>query len=241
MNNIFINLLELTERTLKAYRMPKGYKAEKPKLNIINAETLQEQADSLITQYCNKYNIDIYDYSKRSNIKHNEVNNILRFIYINLFKPKTGLMNNQKSLLDYDDMNQLQSAVDVFINICMMFNKSLGLWSFSIFTGIDDNTIIRWMSDEGKKSNPTRWEILKNVKEYNKAALISNLKDSPVGALAVANNDIETGLQWATNQAIVNGQQAVFLIPSERLNRLGVGASEPVALPVMAEQEKAKS
>ena len=86
--------------------------------------------------------------------------------------------------------------------------------------------------------NPTRWEILKNVKEYNKAALISNLKDSPVGALAVANNDIETGLQWATNQAIASGQQAVFLIPSERLNRLSISAAEAVPLPSSEDAEK---
>ena len=119
-----------------------------------------------------------------------------------------------------------------------MFNKALGLWSFCIFTGIDDNTILRWYSEEGKRLNPKRWELLKSVKEYNKGALISNLKDTPVGALAVANNDIETGLQWATKQAIAAGQQAVFLIPSERLNRLRISAAEDVPLPVSEEAEK---
>lgn len=211
---------------------------DKQRLNIINPDTLQADVDGLINIYCSKYGIDLEDYQTRTNIKHNEVNNILRFVYNNLFKPDKALYNNQKSLLDYNDINQLESAVDVFINVCMMFNKALGLWSFCIFTGIDDNTILRWYSEEGKRLNPKRWELLKSVKEYNKGALISNLKDTPVGALAVANNDVETGLQWATKQAIAAGQQAVFLIPSERLNRLSISAAEAVPLPSSEDPEK---
>lgn len=196
--------------------------------NVINTDNLQEQCDNLINVYCDKYGINLKDYKERSNIKHNEVNNILRFIYNNLFKPDKPQINNKKSLLNYDDIEQLQIAADLFINICMLFNKSLGLWSFSLFTGIDDNTIIRWFSDEGKKLNPERWEILKNIKEFNKAALISNLKDTPVGSLAVANNDTETGLEWATKQALTAQNNAVFLIPSERLQRLSITARDEI-------------
>ena len=199
--------------------------------NAINTDNLQNQVDALITVYCDKYGINLNSYKERSNIKHNEVNNILRFIYNNLFKPNKPQLSNKKSLLNYDDIEHLQAAADLFINICMMFNKSLGLDSFSLFTGIDDNTLLRWYSPEGEKLNPARWEILKNIKEFNKAALISNLKDTPVGALAVANNDTETGLEWATKQAITAGQQTVFLIPSERVNRLQLTTEGGPALP----------
>ena len=199
--------------------------------NVINTDSLQKQVDNLINVYCDKYGINLSSYKDRTNIKHNEVNNILRFIYNNLFKPNKPQISNKKSLLNYDDIEQLQAASDLFINICMLFNKSLGLYSFSMFTGIDDNTLLRWFSDEGKKLNPARWEILKNIKEFNKAALISNLKDTPVGALAVANNDTETGLEWATKQAITAGQQTVFLIPSERVNRLQLTTEGGPTLP----------
>ena len=191
----------------------------KSKLNVINPETIKTQVDDCIFKYCDLYGINLKDYKERSNIKHNEVNNILLYCYDNLFKPDKTLVNNQRSLINYNDIEQLQAVIDSFIHVCLFFNKSLGLMSLCLFTGIDDNTIIRWSSQEGKKSNPKRWELLKTVKEHNKNALISNLKDSPVGALAVANNDKETGLNWSANQAAQITNNTVYLLPSERVDR----------------------
>lgn len=188
--------------------------------NIINPLTIKDQVLKCVNDYCSLYGIDLYNYNSRSNIKHNELNNILLYCYDNLFKPNQSYWNNEKSNIDYDNIDQLSAVVDSFIHVCMLFNKSLGLFSFCIFSGIDDNTIIRWSSEQGKKSNVLRWEILKTIKEYNKNALISNLKDSPVGALAVANNDVETGLQWAANQNQTITNNTVYLLPSERLDRL---------------------
>ena len=197
-------------------------KPVKPKLNIINPDTIQDQVNECIKQYCAMYGIDLYNYQQRANIKHNEVNNILVYCYDHLFKPDKGLMNNQKSLIDYDSIEQLSAVVNAFLRICLLFNKSLGLMSFCMFSGIDDNTVIRWSGPDGKELNPARWELLKSIKEYNKALLISNLKDSPVGALAVANNDTETGLNWSANQAQQITNNTVYLIPSERVNRLNL-------------------
>lgn len=195
-------------------------KAKKPELNIINPDTIANQVQECIEQYCNIYGIDLYNYSVRVNIKHMEVNNILRYCYNSLFKPDKGLMNNQKSLIDYDNIDQLQAVTDIFLNVCSMFNKSLGLFSFSLFTGIDDNTLIRWSDENGKQLNYKRWELLKSIKEYNKGSLVSILKDTPVGALAVANNDVETGLEWSKNQVNQITNNTVYLLPSERSEHL---------------------
>ena len=65
-----------------------------------------------------------------------------------------------------------------------------------------------------------RLRILKSIQEYNQGALISNLKDTPVGALAVANNDHETGLEWSKNQAAAIAANTVYLLPSERVDRM---------------------
>lgn len=192
----------------------------KKELNIIDPELLQAQVEACINDYCIKYNLDISNYNFRVNIKHNEVNNILRFCYNSIFRPDKKLFNNQKSLIDYDNLDQLSAVAESFINICSLFNKSLGLYSFSIFSGIDYKTIYNWISAEGEKISPARFQILQNIKEYNKAALVSILKDSPVGALAVANNDVETGLQWSAAQAQQITQNTIYLLPSERLDRL---------------------
>lgn len=188
--------------------------------NEIDINTISQQIDDCINEYCNKYGLDIDNYNFRVNIKHNELNNMFRYVYNSLFKPNKTFMNNEKSLIDYNNNDLLSVIAGKFIDLCLFFNKSMGLMSFCIFTGIDDNTIIRWSSPEGEKLNPKRWELLKSIKELNKAMLISNLKDSPVGALAVANNDKETGLEWSKNQVQQITTNQVFYLPSERSDRL---------------------
>ena len=192
----------------------------KPQLNIINVGSLQDRVDALIQDYAIQYGLSLQDYNFRVNIKHNEVNNILRYCYKNLFKPDKPLFNNQASIIDHDNNEQLQVVVDVFLNVCMFFNKALGLFSFGIFTGIAWSTLQIWVSPEGEQLNPTRSRLLKTIQEYNKGALISNLKDTPVGALAVANNDIETGLEWGKNQAQQITNNTVYYLPSERSDKL---------------------
>lgn len=202
--------------------MPRNIK----QLNIIDPDTLYNTINQCIADYCSMYGIDLSNYNQRVNIKHNEVNNILLYCYDHVFKPDKSLINNQRSVIDYNDIEQLSAVVDVFLRVCLFFNKSLGLMSLCMFSGIDDNTIIRWSSEEGKKSNPKRWELLKTVKEYNKTALVSMLKDTPVGALAVANNDKETGLEWGKNQAQQITNNTVYLLPSERVDKLRLQAPE---------------
>lgn len=199
-------------------------KAPKPEYNFIDTATLSDQVNALILEYCSLYGIDINNYKERTGIKHNEVNNILRYCYKKLFKPEKPLYNNQASNINYDDIEQLHCVVDVFLDICMFFNKALGLFSFSIFTGIASNTLSNWVNN-GETLNPERLRLLKSIQEYNQGALISNLKDTPVGALAVANNDHETGLEWSKNQMQVTAQ-SVYFLPSERVDRMRLNKPE---------------
>ena len=130
------------------------------------------------------------------------------------------MINNQKSLIDYNDTDLLQVLADKFIELCMRFNKSLGLMSFGFMIGCDYSTLMRWLSD--RESNPIRYDILKGIQEGHKVVHIGLLNETPVGALAVANNDIETGLNWSANQAQQITNNTVYLIPSERVNRLNL-------------------
>lgn len=208
--------------------MPRGKKAEKPIYNYLDINTIY---DDIITAAYNNITLlgyDINNPKERKSITHNEVNYIFRQIYNALFKPSKALYNNQKSLIDYDNIELLNILIDAFIDICSSLNKSLGIMSFSYMSGIDYTTLYLWGKDE--KSNPARFKAIKRIQETHKAAQISLLNDSPVGALAVANNDTETGLQWSLNQTITAANNAVFLIPSERLNRLNIGNAEPLRI-----------
>lgn len=192
-----------------------------PKDKYINIDTISEDIDNCINDYCIRYNIDITDYKSRVNIKHNEVNNILRYIYNTLFKPNITLCNHQKSYIDYNNIELLSVIADKFIDICLFFNKSLGLMSFALMTGINYKTIYNWINETNQeKANLERLQIIKNIQEAHKMEQIGLLNDSPVGALSVANNDLETGLEWSkqsNNQLTAN---TVYLIPSERVDKL---------------------
>lgn len=189
----------------------------------ININTICNEIDNCINDFLVINNID-NDYKSLVNIKHQTINYMLSYIYEQLFKPNHNLKNNQKSIIDYDDIELLQVLANKYINICQRFNKSLGLMSFSYFVGIDYTTLYKWLNE--KESNPNRFYILKSIQESHKAAQISLLNDSPVGALAVANNDPETGLEWSKQQAQLTAQSQVFILPSERMSKLKLEKGE---------------
>ncbi len=193
-------------------------------LNTLENDVMTALYKALDTMGFNKSGVDPENHKRI--ISHNQLNFCFRMIYKNVFKPNQNMINNQKSIIDYENIEQLQAVADLFLYICGLYNKSLGLMSFSFMTGIDYKTIYNWVSDQGKKLNPERFQILKYIQESHKAAQISLLNESPVGALAVANNDVETGLEWAAKQAITAQNNAVFLIPSERLQRLSITAHD---------------
>lgn len=199
-------------------------KAQKPVYNLINPETIQEQIVTCVRNQVLTLGYDLNNPKDRKSISHNEVNFIFRRVYAEVFKPSHGLMNNQKSIIDYDNMDQLQAVCNAFIDICSWFNKSLGLMSFSYMTGIDITTLLKWGKE--KELNLERSQLIEKIRECHKAAQIALLNDSPVGALAVANNDVETGLQWSEKQVLASGNSTIYVLPSERLQTLGVpGAS----------------
>lgn len=194
----------------------------------ININTLEDDVMRVIYKSLNDMGYDKAgkdpENPKRT-VTHNQLNYCFRMVHKYLFKPDKPQISNKMSLLDYEDIEQLKILADLFLNICGIYNKSLGLMSFSYFTGIDYKSIYNWLTEEGKKLNSERFQVLKYIQEGHKAAQIALLNESPVGALAVANNDTETGLEWSTKQALNTASSAVFLIPSERLERLKIEAA----------------
>jgi translation elongation factor EF-Ts len=89
-------------------------------------------------------------------------------------------------------------------------------------SGISYATIYNWMNADGEKINPERLEVLKNIQECHKMEQIGLLNDSPVGALAVANNDTETGLEWSKQNAQQIASNTVYILPSERVDKLRI-------------------
>ena len=194
-------------------------KAPKPQLNIINPDTVHEDIMTVVNTVVIELGYDISNPKERRSITHNEVNYVFRQVYYRLFKPDKALYNNQRSLVDYDNIELLTVLANTFVEVCQMFNKSLGLMSFSFMIGCDYGTLYNWLQND-ETLNPQRLRVLKSIQECHKVAQISLLNESPVGALAVANNDVETGLEWSKQQAALQATNAVYILPSERSGRL---------------------
>lgn len=200
--------------------MPKVSK----KLNNIDINTIEADIDNCVIEFFSQYNIDINDSVSCKAVTHNMLSLCMRYIYKNLFKPSHTMINNQKSLVDYNDTELLTVLANKFIDLCLRFNKSLGLLSFGYMLGCDYSTLMNWLNN--KESNPVRFNILKSIQEQHKLIHIGLLNETPVGALATANNDSETGLEWSKNQAQQITNNTVYLLPSERVDKLRLQAPE---------------
>lgn len=189
-------------------------------LNYINVDTISQDIDNCIIEFMQQRNIDIYDISQCRSIPHNTLTLCMMYVYNKLFKPDHGVFNNQNSLIDYNNNELLTVIANKFIEWSLWFDKSMGIMQFSILTGIHYTTLASWAND--REVNPTRSDIVKNIKEFHKMAQIGLLNNTPVGALAVANNDPETGLNWAANNVQQITNNTVYYLPSERSGRLNL-------------------
>lgn len=192
--------------------------------NAIDINTISDQIEQCVNDFFSKYKIDVNDVSQVRTIPHNLYSASMMSCYDKLFKPDHGMINNQRSILDYNDVDLLTVIANKFIDLALRFNKSIGIMQFSLLTGIHWQTLAEWERNE--QSNPLRSAIVKSIREYHKMEQIGLLNDTPVGAMAVANNDIETGLVWSRNQAQQITNNTVYYIPSEQSKRLQLEESK---------------
>lgn len=194
------------------------------KINIDNIENIIHET---MKQYFELYGFDVSTPDSRRKITHNEITHCLKYIYNNIFSCDINLCNDQNSRFDYNDIILLNHLANIYIDIALFFNKSIGLMQFGLMIGVAPNTLLSWLND-GER-NPARVQILNNIQEYHKMSHINLLNQSPVGALAVANNDKETGLEWTKNNAQTINNNSVFILPSERRKMLN-NAQGPVSV-----------
>lgn len=162
------------------------------------------------------YNPD--DIEGLQKIRHNAFETVLIMIYENLFKPDGRPDGNIYTLLPYDYNNNniyiLNTLIRVYIKLCSICGKSTGIMGFSSFTGYSHNVLYRWRDDT---LNPAKQEIIQKIFKNNQHILVNRLQDTPIGSVAVANNDEETGLKWSANNQQNITKNTVFVLPGERV------------------------
>ena len=122
-------------------------------------------------------------------------------------------------ILDFDIIYIL---LDLYINLCMSYNKAISIMGFSFFTGVDHMTLERYAGYSLQSKEYAIYKRLTNIREdYIKNKLVDS--SNVVGAIAVANNEFkwtspDTGSGTTIN--IIGGAELPNMI--EALNSKGL-------------------
>jgi len=93
--------------------------------NAIDINTIAKDIDNVIIEFFTKRNIDIYDIQQCRTIPHNVLTLCMMSVYNQLFKPDHGMINNQRSIIDYNDIELLTVIANKFIEWSLWFSTSL--------------------------------------------------------------------------------------------------------------------
>ena len=138
----------------------------------------------------------------------NRINYLLRICYKALYAPNKPLWTNKHSIIPYTPEN-IQRLIDIYLDITSRYNALPSIAGFQFYTGIDDNTVRR------QEVTPASGIIGKARKNY----VQNRLNNTPLGVLALANNDVETGLLY-TRQNIVTHEAVRRSLSFDDLKRL---------------------
>lgn len=137
----------------------------------------------------------------------NKINYLLSQCYKILYAQNKKIWTNRQSIIPYTPEN-MERLVNIYLDIVHKYNALPSVNGFSLYTGIDDNTIYRAVT-------PVSGMIAKDRKGY----IQNRLNNTPIGVMTLANNDIETGLLY-TRQNIVTHEAVKRSLSFDDLKRL---------------------
>jgi len=182
--------------------------------NAVIVSMFDDISDAL-TQYA-QHSLGADDPAK---ITDNQFCSVLIYLNHRYIRGIYDYYNKHNSGKEYKDYKTISDILDIYINLCLRFDKYISIRGFSLFSGIDDMTISSW-SD--KKSSPKLVEVYKKLIGFSEESLVNNLatgRKNPVGAMGILNNRF----QWATSN---NRQEHVTKIENVDDIRLALGVND---------------
>lgn len=201
----------------------------------VNLDTLEQDINGVFLDFLRRGGVDVDNLDAMAKVKHNTFDRTLQAVYDTLFRPDKTLINNQKTLLPYDDNNVLENIINIYIKLCNYTDNDSTIQGFSCLTGFDKATLNRWGSDE---LNPARCNLIKSITENRQGMIENKLSDHPIGTTALANNSASLGMMWARNNQPVLAQKAVYILPAEQ-TRKEISAGLPYAITSEGSEESA--
>ncbi len=178
----------------------------------VDLDHLEENIKGAFVNFLARGQVDVNNLDALAKVRHNTFDSGMIEVYNQLFRPDKPQPDNKKSLLPYDDLTVIETVVDVYISLCALCDVDSTIHGFSLLTGINENVLKRWQDDE---LNPARSGFIKRIAQNRIAGIESKLSDHPIGTTALANNSTSLGMLWARNNAQLQSQKAVYIIPAD--------------------------
>lgn len=117
-------------------------------------------------------------------ITANQLRAYFRQAYYTLFKPDKPTIANNQNNIPYTSSN-IEKLFNIYIDVCEMFSCIPSVYGFTRYTGIEEPTLYKYVT-------AARLQMLKSRKDY----LQNMLSNTPIGGIALANNDQDSGLMY---------------------------------------------
>ena len=126
-------------------------------------------------------------------IKNNQMLAICLYIYENIFTTNhTKAYKNDphpKCNIPYTQYN-ISNLLSIYKSICLSYGCIPSMYGFSVLSGIDEETVKKYVTPATVEMTNTRREMLRNA-----------LSDDRMGRIVLANNDSSYGLEYEKKQA----------------------------------------
>ena len=173
-------------------------------------EVFESDIEIYLTIFCEQHTPPIEDLSKESQSVWNAA---LMYINKHVFKgtdklkSKTLIDNNNipTGYTNYNayDYNKVNDVCDIYIYLCMTYDKEISAIGFSLLTGIDRYTIATWR-EEGTKLSSLSSDIGKKLYDFREESLSAKLataNKNPVGILAILNRHYSWNLPGVSRES----------------------------------------
>ena len=188
-----------------------------------NPETFENDIELHLQLFCEQNGIE--DVKKESQSIWNAA---LMYIHKNVFRDRETFRNRKlirdsnnimDSTYNIYDMDMVNEVCNIYIYLCMRYEKEISILGFSELTGIPDSTVYQWGYTERKLSQKGM-EISQKLTKFNEESLSNKLasgKSNPVGIIAMLNR--KHG--WASPYTADAARQQREVLTAEQLPQLG--------------------
>ena len=154
-----------------------------------------------LKMFCEEHNLQ--DLKKESQSVWNAA---LRYIRKHVFKDKSKLKDKSNMCNRYD-YNLVNEICDIYIELCMLYDKEISIIGFSNLSNIDYDTIYSWNDNNSynsinnlSKDGMIIYKKLSIGREESLSNKLATAKSNPVGILAILNRHYQWNLPGVSRE-----------------------------------------